>query len=84
MKIKESFVDQFRDVRALRKIAERFERNDLLDVANELSSELWEGTRSYYNLPSDVKFSIELDGDLVGELRIKGTGKAYIPMENSQ
>lgn len=34
----------------------------------------WKKLRGNYHLPKQMKFSIELDGDLAGELRIKGSG----------
>lgn len=79
MKINEAMLDQFRDIRALRQIGERFGRSDLIDAAKGLKAELWQGVRNTYSLPADMKFSVELDGELAGELRVKGTGQAYVP-----
>jgi len=83
MKINEELLKQFRDIRSLRQIGERFERGDLIGAAKELKAELWEAVHALYSLPTGMKFSVELDGDLAGELRVKGTGQAYVPEKRS-
>lgn len=56
------------------------ERANLEARLKEAKKEWWKRMRTRYQLPKETKFSLELDGDLAGELRIKGSGgQPYTP-----
>lgn len=50
------------------------ERENLQKRLKQAKKLWWARLRETYELPEDTKFAIELDGDLAGELRIKGSG----------
>lgn len=75
MKIAQNLLDQMRAIRSAR------QANDSLSLPNDAvaarKKQLWVDIRSTYSLPADVRFSVELDGDAAGELRVKGTGQPW-------
>lgn len=73
MILNNTFVERFKNLRT--------DASDGIDVSSG-RKQLWQEVRAHYNLPPDVKFSVELDGNNAGELRIKGTGEAWKPTES--
>lgn len=63
----------------------RNQRKYLEDVCRDTSylkpiaAQIWADVRNTYNIPSNVKLKVELDGELAGQLRYKDTDAAYLP-----
>lgn len=72
MKISKVYLGAFQRIR-------RDEPND----ASEQRADLWRRIRREHNLPDDVKFKVELDGPLAGELRASGTSVPWMGATSS-
>lgn len=55
----------------------------LIDQIKRAKQQWWDELRAAYNLPEGVKFKVELDGELAGELRYKSTGLPYQPAQDA-
>lgn len=54
-------------------------RHDDSSDASAQRADLWRGIRKDYNLPDNIKFKVELDGPLAGELRASGSSAPWQP-----
>lgn len=79
MKISAELLNKLRGVRDARNAAAVLPDAMSPEQVATVKKRIWQEIRRVYNLPTNVKFKIELDGELAGELRYKDTGRPYVP-----
>lgn len=80
MRISSQLLTKLRALRDARNASEVLPACINIASFKDARKRIWQEIRATYNLPSQLKFKVELDGAAAGELRRKDTSAPYTPV----